>query len=68
MSKSVWPKVEIIGVEAGGCRRMTRFAGRRKRVCLEAGPGLFADGVAVREVGVQHLELASATFGRHGDA
>ncbi|APD48907.1 threonine ammonia-lyase, biosynthetic [Synechococcus sp. CS-602] len=55
--KSVWPKVEIIGVEPVDADAMTRSLAAGKRVCLEQ-VGLFADGVAVREVGVHTFELA----------
>lgn len=61
--KSLWPEVEVIGVEPVDADAMTRSLAKGERVTLEQ-VGLFADGVAVREVGVQTFELAR----RHVDA
>ncbi|MGA0215279.1 threonine ammonia-lyase, biosynthetic [Synechococcus sp. NB0720_010] len=55
--KSLWPSVEVIGVEPVDADAMTRSLALGERVKLEQ-VGLFADGVAVREVGVQTFELA----------
>ena len=61
--KSLWPEVEVIGVEPVDADAMTRSLALGERVKLEQ-VGLFADGVAVREVGIQTFELAR----RHVDA
>jgi threonine dehydratase len=55
--KSLWPGVEVIGVEPVDADAMTRSLARGERVRLEQ-VGLFADGVAVREVGRHTFELA----------
>ena len=55
--KSLWPGVEVIGVEPVDADAMTRSLARGERVRLEQ-VGLFADGVAVRQVGVHTFELA----------
>ena len=55
--KSLWPNVEVIGVEPVDADAMTRSLALGERVKLEQ-VGLFADGVAVREVGVQTFALA----------
>ena len=61
--KSLWPEVEVIGVEPADADAMTRSLARGERVRLEQ-VGLFADGVAVREVGAHTFDLAR----RHVDA
>ncbi len=61
--KSVWPLVEVIGVEPVDADAMTRSLAAGHRVSLEQ-VGLFADGVAVREVGEHTFALAR----RHVDA
>jgi len=61
--KALWPEVEVIGVEPVDADAMTRSLALGERVKLEQ-VGLFADGVAVREVGVRTFELAR----RHVDA
>ena len=61
--KALWPEVEVIGVEPVDADAMTRSLALGERVKLEQ-VGLFADGVAVREVGRQTFELAR----RHVDA
>ncbi|MEY4353462.1 MAG: hypothetical protein RLZZ609_1703 [Cyanobacteriota bacterium] len=55
--KSLWPQVEVIGVEPVDADAMTRSLARGERVRLES-VGLFADGVAVRQVGVHTFALA----------
>ncbi len=55
--KNVWPEVEVIGVEPVDADAMTRSLAAGRRVSLEQ-VGLFADGVAVRQVGVHTFELA----------
>ncbi len=55
--KSLWPRVEVIGVEPVDADAMTRSLARGERVTLEQ-VGLFADGVAVRQVGEHTFELA----------
>jgi threonine dehydratase len=55
--KSLWPGVEVIGVEPVDADAMTRSLAQGERVRLEQ-VGLFADGVAVRQVGVHTFELA----------
>jgi len=55
--KSLWPQVEIVGVEPSDADAMTRSLAAGHRVRLET-VGLFADGVAVREVGERTFELA----------
>ena len=61
--KSLWPQVRIVGVEPSDADAMTRSLAAGQRVRLEA-VGLFADGVAVKEVGEQTFALAQ----RHVDA
>jgi threonine dehydratase len=61
--KSLWPRVEVIGVEPEDADAMTRSLALGERVTLEQ-VGLFADGVAVRRVGEQTFALAR----RHVDA
>ena len=61
--KSLWPQVEVIGVEPIDADAMTRSLASGERVWLEQ-VGLFADGVAVRQVG----ELTFALAQRHVDA
>ena len=55
--KSVWPQVEVVGVEPTDADAMTRSLERGERVRLDQ-VGLFADGVAVREVGELTFALA----------
>jgi threonine dehydratase len=55
--KSLWPEVEIIGVEPADADAMTRSLACGERVRLEQ-VGLFADGVAVRQVGEHTFALA----------
>ena len=58
--KSLWPEVEVIGVEPVDADAMTRSLALGERVTLEQ-VGLFADGVAVREVGQRTFEIARRT-------
>ncbi len=60
--KSLWPNVEVIGVEPIDAAAMTLSLEAGKRVELSH-VGLFADGVAVRKVGALTFELAQ----RHVD-
>ncbi|MFZ0407978.1 MAG: threonine ammonia-lyase, biosynthetic [Cyanobium sp.] len=55
--KSLWPLVEVIGVEPVDADAMTRSLACGERVRLEQ-VGLFADGVAVRQVGELTFALA----------
>jgi threonine dehydratase len=55
--KSLWPRVQVIGVEPVDADAMNRSLTAGERVRLEQ-VGLFADGVAVRQVGVHTFELA----------
>ncbi|QPN59574.1 threonine ammonia-lyase, biosynthetic [Synechococcus sp. CBW1002] len=55
--KSLWPAVEVIGVEPTDADAMTRSLACGERVILEQ-VGLFADGVAVRQVGLHTFALA----------
>ena len=64
--KSLWPAVEVIGVEPSDADAMTRSLACGERVSLEQ-VGLFADGVAVRQVGRAHLRPGPALRGRDGD-
>jgi len=55
--KSLWPQVEVIGVEPLDADAMARSLAAGRRVRLDT-VGLFADGVAVREVGELTFDLA----------
>jgi threonine dehydratase len=55
--KSLWPRVEVIGVEPVDAATMTRSLAAGDRVRLES-VGLFADGVAVKQVGEHTFALA----------
>jgi threonine dehydratase len=55
--KSLWPRVQVIGVEPVDADAMTRSLAAGERVRLEQ-VGLFADGVAVRQVGEHTFDLA----------
>ncbi|MEB3172307.1 MAG: threonine ammonia-lyase, biosynthetic, partial [Cyanobacteriota bacterium] len=55
--KSIWPQVQVVGVEPCDADAMTRSLRLGERVRLEQ-VGLFADGVAVREVGELTFALA----------
>ena len=60
--KQLWPETEVIGVEPEDADAMTRSLSSGRRVELEQ-VGLFADGVAVRQVGEHTFSLAQ----RHVD-
>ena len=55
--KSLWPKIEVIGVEPNDAAAMTNSLKAGKRIEL-TNVGLFADGVAVRKVGKLTFEIA----------
>ncbi|MFO0039186.1 MAG: threonine ammonia-lyase, biosynthetic [Synechococcaceae cyanobacterium] len=55
--KSLWPRLRVIGVEPVDADAMTRSLAAGERVRLEQ-VGLFADGVAVRQVGEHTFALA----------
>jgi threonine dehydratase len=55
--KSLWPDLRVIGVEPVDADAMTRSLAAGERVRLEQ-VGLFADGVAVRQVGEHTFDLA----------
>jgi threonine dehydratase len=57
--KSLWPRLQVIGVEPVDADAMTRSLAAGERVRLEQ-VGLFADGVAVRQVGEHTFALARA--------
>jgi threonine dehydratase len=61
--KSVWPQVQIVGVEPVDADAMTRSLACGERVRLEQ-VGLFADGVAVRQVGRHTFALAQRLVDR----
>jgi threonine dehydratase len=58
--KSVIPDVQVIGVEPVDSDAMSRALNAGKPVSLE-NPGLFADGVAVRQVGNQTFSIVRST-------
>ncbi|MBU6250495.1 MAG: threonine ammonia-lyase, biosynthetic [Cyanobacteria bacterium REEB417] len=58
--KSIWPQVEVVGVEPSDADAMTRSLQQGERIRLDQ-VGLFADGVAVREVGALTFALARQT-------
>ena len=60
--KGVWPEVAVVGVEPVDADAMTRSLEAGERVRLDQ-VGLFADGVAVRQVGELTFDLAQ----RHVD-
>src|SRR5438128_5446557 len=61
--KSVVPEVQVIGVEPVDSDAMSRALKEGKPVSLES-PGLFADGVAVRQVGTHTFSIVQATVER----
>jgi threonine dehydratase len=61
--KTLWPQVQIVGVEPVDADAMTRSLAAGERVQLEQ-VGLFADGVAVRQVGEHTFALAQQTVDR----
>src|SRR5262252_3591756 len=58
--KSVVPEVKVIGVEPVDSDAMSRALRAGKPVSLD-NPGLFADGVAVRQVGTQTFSIVQST-------
>lgn len=54
--KAVCPDVKVIGVEPEDSSAMTRSLAFGSRIALDS-VGIFADGVAVREVGVRTFDL-----------
>jgi threonine dehydratase len=56
--KRVQPEVKVIGVQTVDSDAMTRSFEEGKRVKLEQ-VGLFADGIAVKQVGVETFKIAS---------
>jgi threonine dehydratase len=58
--KSVIPEVEVFGVEPVDSDAMSRAMKAGKPVSLE-NPGLFADGVAVRQVGCHTFPIVQST-------
>ena len=61
--KALWPHVEIIGVEPVDADAMARSLACGERMRLEQ-VGLFADGVAVRQVGEHTFALARQVVDR----
>ncbi|MFM7549485.1 MAG: threonine ammonia-lyase, biosynthetic, partial [Cyanobacteriota bacterium] len=61
--KAIWPWVEIVGVEPLDADAMARSLACGERVRLEQ-VGLFADGVAVRQVGQHTFALARQVVDR----
>src|SRR2546427_365956 len=61
--KSVMPEVRVIGVEPVDSDAMNRALRAGRPVSLET-PGLFADGVAVRQVGSYTFPIVQATVER----
>jgi threonine dehydratase len=58
--KSVVPHVEVIGVEPVDSDAMKRSVKAGKPISID-NPGLFADGVAVRQVGQQTFSIVQST-------
>jgi len=56
-SKALWPEVKIIGVEPDEAPCMYEARRQGKRVILDQ-VGIFADGVAVRQVGAEPFAVA----------
>ena len=55
--KSLWPKIKIVGVEPEEAACMARALATGRRVRLKS-VGLFADGVAVSQVGKEPFRIA----------
>lgn len=55
--KALWPEIRVIGVEPEDAPSMHRALAAGERVVLEQ-VGLFADGVAVRQVGAEPFRVA----------
>jgi len=58
--KSAWPDVKIIGVEADDAPSLQQALALGERVELKQ-VGLFADGTAVRQIGVEPYRIAKET-------
>lgn len=56
--KSLYPEVKIIGVEPEDAPSMHHALAKKRRVVLDQ-VGIFADGVAVRQVGKEPFRIAS---------
>jgi threonine dehydratase len=56
--KSVNPKIKIIGVEAEDSEAMTISLKKNDRIALKQ-VGLFAEGAAVKQIGVNNFEIAT---------
>ena len=57
--KALWPRIRIIGVEPEEAPTMHDSLARGERVALDQ-VGIFADGVAVRQVGRETFRIAKA--------
>lgn len=55
--KALWPEIKVIGVEPEDAPSMHHALAANERVVLDQ-VGLFADGVAVRQVGVEPFRIA----------
>ena len=55
--KSLWPEIRIIGVEPEEAPSMQRSLEAGKRIVLDH-VGIFADGVAVKQVGEEPFRIA----------
>jgi threonine dehydratase len=55
--KTLWPGIRIIGVEPEDAGSMHAALAADERVCLES-VGIFADGVAVKQVGEEPFRIA----------
>lgn len=58
--KTFWPEVKVIGVEPDDAPSLERALAAGKRVVLES-VGIFADGVAVRQVGEEPFRVCRET-------
>ncbi|MEM7406575.1 MAG: threonine ammonia-lyase, biosynthetic [Pseudomonadota bacterium] len=58
--KSLWPDIKVIGVEPQETPTLHAALAADERVVLES-VGIFADGVAVRQIGVEPFRIARET-------